>query len=464
MPDGKVQYPLVSDDRDGTAKQYYTEFLLEVESTSDKVPPANDVNAAFNRKSRVPAALFSMGNFVGNNPTKLDTYGKLLGVQLFKSPDDIGGIFNLSALSGENADTYALAVTLMKPDPRNYNIGTMVGIDKEGHYYQYVQAASGGGLGTGRSISILADGSKKEQFGVESSIGNSWDMTAQGGIRWVVGNHNARDERYKEKSIDIRTTKGIFTYYGAPAEDLQSVYTLYEWDEVESKNVRVNNLAAYRKIKVVNGRERNIVQGNRESTVGSELVTIKGLKDERVDQNYSLAVGSGMNVVVSDIYSEVATEQKLETFGTRKTTVNKGGIETIVESLNGNITEEIKKTGNKETTLKLGSIREKITSVGSREFETAIGDYKALIKTAGEISLKTKVGAINVETSVGDITIKTSAGNATFKSQINTKVEGTKVELKGRTPIKGGVITNKTHFDYVTGAPLKGSMTVVATS
>jgi len=466
-PEGKYQYPLVSNPKSESIKKYFTEFLLEVDEETTKTIPYNNVNSLSIDEERVPAAVFSLGNFVGNSPNKTDTYGKLLGVQLFKDIDDVNGQFNLTALSSETSPYYSLAVTILKPSSRNYNKGTFLGIDKEGHYYQYVQSASGGGLGSGRSISILADGSKKEQFGLDSDIGNSWDLNTRGGIRWIVGNHSSADDRYKEKSIDIRTSKSIFTYYGAPEEDLLSEYKLYEWDDIESPDKLINNTGAYKKIDIVNGRERKEIDGNSEAIVnGSVLNRIEGMREERITQNFDISVANNMNVVVSEVYSEVATQEKKETFGSRITTVTSGDSELIIDNKTGTgkIIEKIKFIGNKETTLKLGSIKEKITATGSREFETKIGDIEYKIIGAGNITHTTRAGNIENSTTAGNILYKTTGGNATLEAGIVTDIKGTKVNLKGRTPISGGVVTDKTHFDYITGATLKGSLTVSATS
>jgi len=462
-PEGKNQYLLVSDREEGLANRYYSEYLVEVESQAFKVPPANDVNTDSDGETRIPSAVLAMGNFVGNSPNKLSTYGKLLGVQLFKSPDDIGGIFNLAPMSGEAANTYGIKLALYAPSDRNYEIGTFMGVDKEGHYYQYIQSASGGGLGTGRSISILADGSKKEQLGQESAIGNSWDLTTQGGIRWVIGNHSARDDRYKEKSIDIRTTKGIFTYYGAPPEDLQNRYVL---TQVLDSSKTVNNTAAYKKVEIVNGRERNEINGNKESTIsGSDIAVITGGKDVRMGESYNLKMGKGMNVTVQDTYSVNVSAQKLENFASRKTTVTKGDSELTValQAGNGNILETIECNGNKETVLTKGDITESILTQGNREFRTTTGNFLANISTKGDITLKTKSGNAQISTLQGDLDLRTRLGNATLESSITSKVKGLKVVLEGRTGGAGGVITARTHKDYITGAFLVGSTTVTAT-
>jgi hypothetical protein len=92
------------------------------------------------------------------------------------------------------------------------------------------------------------------------------------------------------------------------------------------------------------------------------------------------------------------------------------------------------------------------------------GNFSAEIKSVGNITMKTKLGVIEINTKVGDIKIKTNSGNATLESLITSKIKGTKVQLVGRVPISGGVVTSKTHFDYITGATLKGSTTVTATS
>lgn len=466
-PEGKVRYPLIADNASGSAQKYYSEFLLEVEEQTEKATPRNDVNGVFNRKPRVPNAVFSMGNFVGNNSTKLDTYGKLLGVQLFKSPDDLGGVFNLTSLSGDSASDYGLAITLFKPTERNYNMGTLLGIDKEGHFYQYVRSASGGGLGKGRSMSILADGSKKEQYGQESSFGNSWDMTTSGGIRWIVGNHSARDKRYKEKSIDIRTTKGIFSYYGAPAEDLQTEYKLYEWDDVEQEEVLVNNTAAYKKIEVVNGKERSEVYGTKESTVtGNEAVRVYGGKTERVGGVYKVDAGSKIEMHTSDGYVATVSKEMQEKFGSRKTTITQGKSELLIDTKDGTggISEQIRYSGNKELTIGTGSIKEKILIRGGKEFSTTTGDYKVSMLTRGNFNVKTISGDMLMNTKQGSLELKTKVGGANIESSLVANVKGSKIVLKGRNFIKGGIITDKTHQDYIVGSYLRGSKTVQATS
>ena len=74
---------------------------------------------------------------------------------------------------------------------------------------------------------------------------------------------------------------------------------------------------------------------------------------------------------------------------------------------------------------------------------------------AGQLSLQAKVGKVKIESSLG-MNIKTGIAS-------NVNISGGTIKLKGKTQILSKVITDRTNLDYVTGAPLKGSMSVKAT-
>ena len=80
------------------------------------------------------------------------------------------------------------------------------------------------------------------------------------------------------------------------------------------------------------------------------------------------------------------------------------------------------------------------------------------------MSLSTKLGQISFKTDSGKATIKATQNiNINTTKAANVNISGGSINLKGRMGNSGGVITSKTHYDYITGAPLKGSTTVKAT-
>jgi hypothetical protein len=348
-----------------------------------------------------------------------------------------------------------MAFTLFKPNRTDPSTGAFFGVDKEGHFFQFIPNATAGGLGNGRSMSIVALGSLKETWGADSRYNNSWDLKTVGGIRWDLGAHNERDGNpYSHRSIDIRTSSSALYRYGdsVPVE-------LKDFDD--SKKT-LDNVRAYFKIEKVGGKERKEVTGTRETIVdGSDKLRIDGAREETVIGAYTINAGSNMNLIVGDVFSENVTKEKSETFGSRKTTILKGSSELVVDSVIGNITEKINKVGNRNVTLKTGSINENITTVGSRSFKTKAGDFK-VSSTQGDVLISTKLGQLSMKTKVGAVRLQASQSiNIKTSRAANVDVTAGSINLKGRG-VMGGVITSKSHKDYITGAFLVGSLSVKA--
>ena len=432
------------------------EYLLEVDDRDFGLKPINDVNSSSNKTVRKPVAIFSLGNFIGNNPNN-GNYGRVLRPILFTDPDDNLGNFSLEPVSGDGLDNFASAITIFKPNRTSPSIGSFFGIDKEGHVFQHIPSATGGGLGKGRSMSILARGSKKEVWGEDSRYANSWDLGTTGGIKWNVGSHNERDGNpYSNRSMDIRTNKSVFFMYGSELSP-----DLVDFDD-DSKTL--DSTRKYYKIEKVGGYERKEVESTRETIIrGSDKLQIEGARVETVSGSGSIKIGTGYNLIVGDAFTEKVTKEKNESFGNRKTVIQSGSSELTIESAFGDIKETIKKQGSKTLELNSGSITEKIKIVGNRSFQTQSGNISHKTNSgnidsttkAGNIGLITKSGQVSVEAKL-NIAIKTSKAS-------NVNVSGGSINLKGRTGNSGGVITSKTHYDYITGAPLKGSTSVKAT-
>jgi len=452
---GKNSYVIRPQNSDSTSDPYLVEYLLEVDDRDFSVKPVNDVNFSSNKTIRKPIAILSLGNFIGNNQHN-SSYGRVLKPVLFNDPDDDTGDFSLEHVSGDELDTYASAITLFKPDRTNPGSGAYFGIDKEGHFSQFIPATSGGGLGKGRSMSILARGSKKEIWGQDSRFANSWDLKTVGGIKWVVGSHNEKDGNpNSNRSMDIRTSRSVFFMYGSNLSP-----DLYDFDKSDKK---LDNIRKYYKIEKVGGNERKEVEASRETIInGYDKLAVKGARIEKITGACTINVGSGYNVIVGDAFTEKVTKEKNENFGNRKTIINSGSSELSINSINGNIIETITKVGSKKVTLKSGNIEETIT-VGNRRFRTNSGNFTAET-TSGNITLTSRAGNVGLKTANGKVSIEGTL-NVSLKTSkaANVNISGGAIKLLGRTGGSGGVITSKTHLDYITGAPLKGSTSVMAT-
>lgn len=452
---GRSSYVVRPFNSDESTDPYLVEYLLEVEDRSFGTKPINDVNFSSNKSIRKPSAIFCLGNFVGNNPDNSD-YGKVLKPVLFVDPDDIEGNFTLEPISVEEIDTHAATIVLYKPNKTDPSLGAFIGIDKEGHLYQYLPSTTGGGLGKGRSMSVLARGSKKEVWGHDTRYACSWDMHTTGGIKWTIGAHNERDGNpYSNRSIDIRTTKSVFFMYGTELSP-----ELYDF---EDRNKKVDNIKKYYKIEKINGYERKEVEGTSEEIVnGSSKIHIKGAKVEKINSSSLVQIGNSYNIVVGDAFTEKVIKEKNESYGNRRTTIISGNSEVLINSPKGNIIERINNIGDKRTTLNVGSIEEEIR-VGNRNTRITSGNYNISTRS-GNFSITTYAGHGSFQVKNGSLTMSANMNIIIKTSKVaNVNIEGGVIALKGRG-IMGGVVTDKTHLDYITGAPLRGSLSVTATS
>lgn len=431
---------------------YLSEYHLEVEDVGSSALPVNDINGESNTTARNPIAIFSLGNYVGNDDRFPDTYGKALGVNLFKDPDDQDGLFKFIPLPHNLFSGIGIAAALFKPDKRDKDQGAFFGIDKEGHFYHYLPAATGGGIGNGRSLSVLARGNRKEIWGKDNSLGNSWDYKAEGGIRWDIGSHDSGDNNpHKGRSFDIKTSSSVFFMFGSAATNKVMQF--------DAKKKEIEDLSGYKKIEKVAGNERKEIDNTRETIIkGNERLQIQGMKQQTIGAGYSTNVGVNMTLSVGSVYSESVTKEKRESFGSRVTNVTSGSIETNVTL--GNITEKIK-AGSRSTDIKAGFIKNNVEA----------GSILNTIK-AGMFSATTDQGIITFKTKQGNYILSTNNGVGIFSANLGINIKTNKaattnitsgsVNLIGKTMTTGGVVTTLTHKDYITGAPLVGSTTVMA--
>lgn len=447
MEDGrKVVYIKPASTDLSYGNRIYSEYRLEVDEFGSRVPQSNDVNAVINSSLRSPVCVLSMGNFVGNSKRDPRTYGHLLGVRFFDTYKSDKGSFQLTPLlttGGVDAPSI-LGMAYALHLPKN---NAFIGIDKEGHYYQFFPASTSiNPLGAGRSISVLAHGNKKEIYG-SAQDGNSWDLTLKGGLKWRVGQHTDTNSNL---SIDIRTTGPAYFEYGVPDEAAL--------EDIQSKEPKkLDSLSAYGKIERVVGNSRYDIEGSREVRIdGSDFTRINGLMTHDFTSIKEI-IGSVKTVSVGDSYSVTVLKEMNGKFGNRVTTIMSGSDELTV--LKGNISRKITTMGDFETSTKIGDIKETILGKGNRIFSSTAGDYKVNC-TAGNVEVMTKAGKVTIETKSGTVKISGPLG-VDIVSTSKIKVNGSTVDL-GSGALKGGVITTLSHRDYTTGAPLLGSGTVKA--
>jgi hypothetical protein len=331
-----------------------------------------------------------------------------------------------------------------------------LGLDKEGHFYQYIPAATGGGLGGGRAMSIVARGSKKEIWEADTRYANSWDLKTTGGVLWNIGSYDEKDGNpYSNRSMDVRTSSSVFYMYGASLPD-----TLKDFDKADTY---VKDLRNYFKIEKISGKERHEVQHGRETIIGSyDKIRVNGARVEKIMGAHTLSVGANMNIVVGDAFTEKVSKEKQEAFGNRKTTMTQGSSELTIKAIQGDIKETITMQGGRFTSVKLGNIQETVkignrtTSIttGSHSVQTKLGDLKMNTKS-GQVAMQTKTGSVGVKASL-NIDIKTMVAS-------NVNLTGGTLNIKGKTSATTGIVTGKTHQDYITGSYLGKSQTVTAT-
>lgn len=399
---------------------FYCEYRVDVDETCDGILDENDINGYTSASTRDPIVTMAMGNYVG--AVDDTNYGIVLRPVLFSAKNDIVGNFSLRQCSQrkgfDEVTRLGLAYAL-----HFLKSGAFMGVDKEGHYHMYLPASSNHPLGGGRSMSVLADGNRKEIWGKSSDTGNSWDFVAKGGIKWDIGVHNPVG---LSRSIDIRTDKGVY----------------YEYGDVDDEG--------FAKQEKVFGPSSEFVGGDyTQEVAGAHTVTIDGLKTEVIRGAATEKYTENKSVEVAKIYNEAVMEEKQCQFGKRKTTIN-GDDELTINK--GDLVQTIQGFGNKKTSLQgAGGIEENITA-GNKKISITTGNYE----------LDVSAGQIDISTGVGTVTIKGTS--IEIEGTASVSVKGIKVDI-GNGP-RGGVVTGTpgtpSHFDYVTGSPLKGAITVKA--
>ncbi len=426
LPDGKENIYIVPNGEDITYDtQYYSEYRVDVDELVDGKLDLNDINSSSPLSTRDPLITLAMGNYIGADRTNPQQYGEILKAVLFSSPNDIKGNFGLEKAIRDNAmdepSIIGLAYAL-----HSLKSGCFIGIDKEGHYYMNLPASKTNPLGAGRSMSTLAQGNLKEIWGGEALINNSWDLATAGGVRWNIGAHNTN---LRGRSIDIKTSQGI------------------------NVEINGNDDDGYARKEKIKGNTYENVGGNKTEVSSNLTLVINGLKTENIGGSHTQSIQSDKSVNVLGVYSETVSKEKQQKYGSRKTVITPQGNDEL-EVNAGDIQHTITTFGQKKLSVNGGNIQQNIGN----------GVYETLIKL-GSYTLDVKTGSIEIKTALGTVTV--SGTSVEIKGSVSVSVDAPVVKLGQNAPI-GGVVTGlpgiPSHADYVTGAPLKGSLKVSATA
>lgn len=415
---------------------FYSEYRIDVDEITDGSLDINEINSHAVTTNRDPIVSMIMGNYAGHQDLSANL-GKILRPSIFSTSNPTKGEFELlECVQNKGVDEVsklgvAFAVHLLKTNG-------FLGFDKEGHLYINLNASSSANpLGAGKSMSLLGSGSLKEMWGLNADTANSWDLTTKGGIKWTIGNHNARGST---RSIDISTSKGI------KIEALGNDVLTTPEPMYPNSTTTVNGYA-YRSD--VYGNQKVNISGNETMQVsGESSLIVDGLRHEEIRGAASSHIIGNKSINVTEIYTQVVLKEMQGRYGKRKESVIKGQ-ELTVDT--GDIVETIKTFGNKKTRVVKGNIEEFILK-GDRKTQIVSGNYSVLVG-AGKASF----------TAGQDISL-TSAKKVKMVAP-TVDVSGGTVNL-GAIPARGNVIIGlpgaPSHFDYVTGVPLKGSNTVKA--
>jgi hypothetical protein len=427
LPNGKdIIYIVPYGNAIDYSTKFYTEYRIDVDDQSDGKLDLNDVNSSSPITIRDPVVTLAMGNYIGPDKRNSNLYGRILKVRLFTASNDVKGGFSLEPAS-QNAGVDEPGQLGMAYALHFLKSGAFMGFDKEGHHYLNLPASRINPLGAGRSMSILGQGNLKEIWGPTAAEANSWDLTTKGGVKWVLGAHNASQQG---RSLDIRTSRGIYIEVGTNAD------------------AGADGIA-YAKQEVLKGNVAETIGGAKTEISGNKTITINGLKSENITGSYTSTVQSDKSENILGVYSETVVKEKQSKIGTRKTTITTGN--DTLEVIRGDIKETITTFGKRITNVLAGGIEQTLTS-GTHKTTIQAGSYKLNV-TAGGIEIKTSAGTVNM-----------AGTSVSIKGNLSVTVDAPIVKVGQGAPFGGAITglpgTSPSHFDYVVGAALKGSMKV----
>lgn len=428
----------------GYNNSVYNEYRLEVEDTCILSKPLNDINSGSNITTRTPKTIFVIGNMVGNNSNDVEEYGKFLTPDFITEERGDGGL-NFSTITpnatGDVLGTKGVAWGFHVPKK------SFIGMTKEGVQNSYFGQSSGDNPGV--SQIVVASGGKIEEWGFAKEERLSQDLFTRGGIRWVIGKGKEDVGRgLVPRSFEARYIGGTYTEHGFTSEnDPKSL------KDIDGNEIPYYLKQNYRRIERVNGYSRDEVSSNSESFIGgSYFVQVGGVHEmaastsvESVRGDKTINTSSAFSVNASDIKHSANERETSLMLGDTKT-IKLGNDETTID------------IGNHSITSRVGSLSRNVQAAGNIEDSTFTGNISHSI-TAGNFSANVTAGNINMNTTAGTV----SVGGTTISVDALASIDITAPFVNlGLSTTRSGVITQLSHLDYITGAPLLPSFTVYA--
>lgn len=483
LENGKHYY-LVGDGSNAANGNAFTEIRTELKELGNSVLDVigefeNDDYATVSADGKLLVSQV-FGTLVGNDKTKIENYGHVLRPQIFSSQDIAVLVQDVICKPSEY---YNLASAYQL----KFASGAKFDIDKEGHTFVYLPASSSAHpLGGGRSLEFATDGSLKMVIGKNAVANRSLELDTKGRAMIHLG-----FDSNTLTSLDCIFDRAVYkTVKGADKNGFaeKSDYTGHVTEKIRGdKTVEIDG--TYRL--VVKGKIQEEIHGAKtENYVNDKMTNYGGDYQEIVTKQRQSKYGKGHIIDIATKGQELTIVEgdykEILTLGSKDIKVVAGDIkETILlGSKKVNLTAgDLKETmlkGNRETSIVLGDHKVNVTT-GNISQSVKLGDSKEEVMT-GNKKISVKVGNFEVNVTTGNVTVKTATGKVDVTATQKVTISGmagvvvksaTKVDVNapmvtiGGTPAKGGVVVGlpgiPSHFDYLTGAPLKGSATVKAT-
>jgi hypothetical protein len=439
----------LDDDNDG-----FVEHRIEVkEMTSPLMPVTNsnsgvDVDSFYkvraDGETDKPLVIQVLGTLVGNDPVGgKETYGKILKPKIFPNTTALRGQLTEEAcLADEGINetiTTAAAYALKFP-----NTDTAFYVNKQGKaFYNYGASSSADPLGGGESVEINLKGAAKVYMGTNEDKLRSFTFGTGGGVKTDWGFDNERS-----LSWDATFGRGVFWHIKGNASDNTALNMFIEGT--------VNKLITSSRLTDVRADDIIRVGGKLEERITGNRVT-------NIINNRNTNIGGSSNDVVIGHYDQVMSAGKSLTINGPDYAAG-SSVADSTKILVGNSEFEIQTVGDRTEKLSVGSHKTEILT-GSKETKITAGSYKVDV-TTGSIKIKTKLGAVDIKSSGGVVTVDGGIKTA-IKSKAIVEVDAPQVLIGLKGNVVGGVVTGGptgNHRDYITGLPLVGSFSVLASS
>lgn len=430
----------------GYLSSVYNEYRVEVEDQNTIGKQINDVNEGLAVTVRRPKTVFLLGNMVGNDTADHATYGKFLSPS-FISERRGDGHLNFKALvpngDGDVLGSQGVAWGFQIPGKH------FIGADKEGSLHAYLGATRGDNPGI--SMQLVARGGRVEEWGVIREGQVSWDLFCRGGLRWTIGKMTDSPERdLLPRSSEVRYLGGTYTEHGYDSSASATILKGMKGEDLPSYKVN-----QYKRVERVAGKSRTEVSGDNEVVVG-------GSSNEQTSGSKTLGVGGAYGESsIGDRTISTAGSFSVNAMTEMKVLAPKR----TEKFVKGSDSKQIL-LGDDSTEIAVGNQTTKVLTGGVKRTVVA-GSMEDMI-TAGNHSTSILAGNHTVSVTAGNISLSTTAGNVSIGGTLVSVTGMASVDISapfvglGNQATRSGVITFLSHRDYVTGAPLIPSFTVMA--